>query len=51
MRPRDTNAFMRSQWDSIGQLGTSAVVRVLVANVGITITSPSDDGCSGHQSH
>jgi RNA polymerase sigma factor (sigma-70 family) len=41
--PPGTNSFYTVATDSIGQVATSAVVRVLVANVGITITSPSDD--------
>jgi len=40
--PAGTNSFYAVATDSIGQLGTSAVMRVLVANVGVTITSPVD---------
>jgi len=40
--PVGTNGLYAVARDSIGQVGTSAVVRVLVANVGITITSPTD---------
>jgi hypothetical protein len=40
--PSGTNAFYAVAHDTIGQVGTSAVVRVLVANVGITLTSPQD---------
>ncbi len=41
--PSGTNAFYAIARDSIGQVGTSVVVRVLVANIGITITSPVED--------
>jgi hypothetical protein len=40
--PAGTNLFYAVATDNTGQNGTSAVVRVLAANVGITITSPSD---------
>jgi hypothetical protein len=40
--PAGTNSVYAVATDSIGQLGTSAVVRILVANAGITITSPAD---------
>lgn len=40
--PAGTNSFYAVAVDSLGQAGTSAVVRVLVGYVGITITSPSD---------
>lgn len=39
--PAGTNVFYAAATDSIGEMGTSAVVRVLVATVGITITSPA----------
>ncbi|HTD67856.1 MAG TPA: Ig-like domain-containing protein, partial [Candidatus Limnocylindria bacterium] len=41
--PAGSNAFYAVATDAIGQVGTSAVVRVLVANVGVTITSPVED--------
>ena len=40
--PAGTNALYAVARDSIGQVGTSAVVRVLVANIGLTLTSPTD---------
>jgi len=40
--PAATNIFYAVATDSIGEMGTSAVVRVLVANAGITIISPAD---------
>jgi hypothetical protein len=40
--PVGTNSFYAVAADSLGQVGTSAVVRVLCANVGITLTAPSD---------
>ena len=40
--PAGSNSFYAVALDSIGQVGTSAVVRVLVANVGLTIVSPQD---------
>jgi len=40
--PIGSNALYAVALDTAGQVGTSAVVRVLVANVGITITSPED---------
>ena len=40
--PVGSNLLYAVATDSIGQVGTSAVVRVLVADVGITLTSPQD---------
>jgi hypothetical protein len=41
--PVGSNSLYAVATDNIGQVGTSAVVRVLVANIGITITSPQDN--------
>ncbi len=41
--PVGSNALYAVAIDSIGQVGTSVVVRVLVANIGITITTPVED--------
>jgi chitinase len=41
--PAGTNALYAVATDSLGQFSTSAVVRVFVANIGVTITSPSED--------
>ena len=40
--PSGSNAVHAVVTDSSGQVATSAVVRILVANVGVTITSPAD---------
>jgi hypothetical protein len=39
--PPGTNVFYAVATDNKGQIGTSAVVRVLVANAGLTITAPA----------
>lgn len=41
--PPGTNAFYAVATDNRGQIGTSAVTRVLVANAGLTITAPAND--------
>src|SRR5204863_6208764 len=41
--PVGSNSLYAVAIDSVGQIATSAVVRVLVANIGITITSPVED--------
>jgi RNA polymerase sigma factor (sigma-70 family) len=41
--PAGTNSLYAVAMDSDGRFGTSAVVRVLVASPGITITSPSEE--------
>ncbi len=41
--PSGTNALYAVATDAIGQVGTSSVVRILVANPGLTITHPVDD--------
>src|ERR1051325_5792353 len=41
--PAGSNSLYAVAQDAIGQIGTSAVVRVLVANVGLTIIPPPDD--------
>jgi hypothetical protein len=41
--PAGSNSLYAVAIDSVGQIATSAVVRVLVANIGITITTPVED--------
>ncbi len=41
--PVGSNSLYAVIRDTLGQVGTSAVVRVLVANVGVTITTPIED--------
>jgi hypothetical protein len=40
--PVGTNAFYAVAMDNRGQIGTSAMTRVLVANAGLTITAPAN---------
>jgi hypothetical protein len=46
--PAGTNALYATATDTIGQVGTSAVVPVLVASVGVTIVSPLDGAVFGN---
>jgi hypothetical protein len=40
--PAGSNSFFAVVTDSVGQMATSAVVNVLVANIGLTLISPTD---------